>query len=102
MLYRAASVRQGTYMRRLFARLRGGGPELHVADPRFDDWEVVRDFEDLKTAQAWCRHAEHAGFEAVLTADWPLDRFGLGDISLRVRPADWSEAEIMLSNLDVD
>jgi hypothetical protein len=36
----------------------------------------------------------------VITSDWPLDRFGRGDISLRV-PADrWSEAEWHLSNLD--
>jgi hypothetical protein len=102
MLYRAASDRHGTYMKRLFARLRGGGPELHVADPRFDDWEVVRDFEDLKTAKAWCRHAEHAGFEAVLTADWPLDRFGQGDIALRVPPGRWSDAEDFVSGLDLE
>ena len=34
--------------------------------------------------------------DAVLTSDWPLDRFGRGDIALRV-PADrWSEAEELL------
>ncbi len=36
----------------------------------------------------------------MLTVDWPLDRFGHGDIALRVRPEDWSEAELLLSNLD--
>ena len=29
----------------------------------------------------------------MLTADWPLDRFGRGDIALRVPPGLWSEAE---------
>jgi hypothetical protein len=42
-----------------------------------------------------------AGIEAVLAADWPLDRFGHGDISLCVPPDQWSEAEMHLSNLDV-
>jgi hypothetical protein len=41
-----------------------------------------------------------ADIEAVLTADWPLDRFGHGDISLRVPGDRWSEAEWHLSNLD--
>ena len=36
----------------------------------------------------------------MLTVDWPLDRFGRGDIALRVQPEDWSEAELLLSNLD--
>jgi hypothetical protein len=42
------------------------------------------------------------GIEAVLTVDWPLDRFGRGDIALRVQPEDWGEAEMLLSNLDLD
>ena len=41
--------------------------ELHVGDPRFDDWEVVHDFEDLETARAWRQHLEEAGMEAVIT-----------------------------------
>ena len=36
----------------------------------------------------------------MLTADWPLDRFGRGDIALRVPAERWSEAELHLSNLD--
>jgi hypothetical protein len=72
---------------------------LHVADPRFDDWPVVRDFEDLPTAQAWRQHVEEAGIEAVLTADWPLDGFGRGDIALRVPPGDWSDADAFLDGL---
>ena len=82
---------------------RGQGPgRVHVADPRFDDWEPVRDFESLEIAQAWREHLASAGFDAVLTADWPLDRFGRGDIALRVPSGDWSEAEALLSNLEVD
>ena len=68
-------------------------PDLHVGDPRFDGWEVVRDFEDLPTAQAWRGQLADAGIQGVLTADWPLDRFGRGDIALRVPPGSWSDAE---------
>jgi len=67
--------------------------KLHLGDPQFDDWEVVRDFEDLESAQAWCQHLDEVGIEAVITADWELDRFGRGDIALRVPPGMWSEAE---------
>jgi hypothetical protein len=86
-------------------RLRGkaGGarePELRVGDPRFDAWEVVRDFEDLDTARAWRRHLDEAGIEAAITSDWPLDRFRRGDIALRVPPGRWSEAEEFLSRLE--
>jgi hypothetical protein len=73
--------------------------ELHVGDPRFDDWEVARDFEDVDTARAWRQHLAEAGIEAVITSDYPLDRFGRGDIALRVRSASWSEAEEFLSGL---
>jgi hypothetical protein len=75
-------------------------PDLHVGDPRFDGWEVVRDFEDLATAQAFRGQVAERGIEAVLTADWPLDRFGRGDIALRVPPGAWSDAEELLSGLD--
>jgi hypothetical protein len=75
-------------------------PDVHVGDPRFDGWEVVRDFEDLATAQAFRGQVAETGIEAVLTADWPLDRFGRGDIALRVPPGAWSDAEELLSGLD--
>jgi hypothetical protein len=79
-----------------------GQTPVFVDDPSFDSWEVVRDFADLRTARAWHQALIEAGIEAALTADWPLDRFGHGDIALRV-PADrWSEAEMHLSNLDSD
>ena len=79
-----------------------GKTPVQIDDPAFDSWEVVRDFGDVRTARAWHQALEEAGIEAVLTADWPLDRFGRGDIALRV-PADrWSEAELHLSNLDWD
>jgi hypothetical protein len=74
--------------------------DLHVGDPRFDAWDVVRDFEDLETAQAWRRQLLDAGIEAVLTADWPLDRFRRGDIALRVPPGRWSEANELLDEPD--
>ena len=62
--------------------------------------KVVRDFAELRTARAWHQALVDAGIEDVLTADWPLDRFGRGDIALRVPPDRWSEAEMHLSNLD--
>jgi hypothetical protein len=85
---------------RLGALLGGGEPAIHIGDPRFDDWEVVRDFEDLKAASAWRQQLAEAGIEAALTADWPLDRFGRGDIALRVPPGRWSDAEELLGGYD--
>jgi hypothetical protein len=67
-----------------------------VGDPRFDGWSVVRDFEDLATARAFRQQVSEAGIEAVLTSDWPLDRFGRGDIALRVPPEEWSDADDLL------
>ncbi|MEA2450183.1 MAG: hypothetical protein QOG63_2115 [Thermoleophilaceae bacterium] len=71
-----------------------------MGDPRFDGWEVVRDYEDLETARAFRQHVTEAGIEAVLTSDWPLDRFGRGDIALRVPPGGWSDAEELLGGLE--
>jgi hypothetical protein len=71
--------------------------ELRVGDPRFDDWPVVRDFEELPAARAWRRHLADCGLEAVLTSDWPLDEFGRGDIALRVEPRRYGEADELLS-----
>ena len=79
-----------------------GQRELRVGDPRFDDWEVVRDFEDVESARAWRQHLVEAGIEAAITSDWPLDRFGRGEIALRVPPGRWSDAEEYLSGLDLD
>ena len=79
-----------------------GATPVHVDDPAFDSWEVVRDFGDLRTARAWHQALEEAGITGALTSDWPIDRFGRGDISLRVRGEDWSEAELLLSNLDAE
>jgi hypothetical protein len=84
----------------------GGGGErpdqLHVGDPRFDDWEVVRDFEDVDSARSWCRHLTEVEIDAVITSDHPPDRFGRGEIFLQVPPDRWSEAEEFLSNLGLD
>lgn len=70
--------------------------DLFVGDPSYDGWEVVRDFEELDAAKAWRQHLAEAGIEAVLTSDYELDRFGRGDIALRVPPGMWSEAEELL------
>jgi hypothetical protein len=79
-----------------------GLAELRVGDPRYDDWEVVRDFDELETARAFRQSIEEGGIDAVLTADWPLDQFGRGDIALRVPPGRWSEAEELLGAADFE
>jgi hypothetical protein len=84
----------------LLNRKRAREPQVHVGDPRFDAWEVVRDFEELATARAFRQQLAEAGLDAVLTADWPLDRFERGDIALRVPPGLWSDAEELLSGMD--
>ena len=74
-----------------------GLDELHIGDPRYDDWDVVRDFTDLEAARAWRQQlAETSGIDGVLTSDWPLDEWGKGDIALRVPPGSWSDAEAAL------
>lgn len=89
---------------RMMAKLAGlgKGSRLHVADPRFDSWDTVREFGDLDTALAWRDRLREAGFQAELTSDWELDRFRRGDIRLEVPPGTWSDAEAMLENLDLE
>ena len=91
----------GDGLRRFFRDVGGpptkdGVAELKVGDASYDDWEVVRDFEELETARAWRQQLTDQGHEAVLTADHPLDKWGRGDIALRVPPGKWSEAEELL------
>lgn len=74
--------------------------ELYIGDARFDDWEVVRDFEDLQTAQAFCQLLDEQGLDAVITSDYELDEFHRGDIALRVPPGQWSDAEEALGDSD--
>ena len=87
-------------MSRRSRKPKGEETDLFVGDARFDDWEVVRDFEDLASAQAWRQHLAEAGIEAVMTSDWPLDQFERGDIAVRVPPGRWSDAEEALGELD--
>jgi hypothetical protein len=73
-----------------------GLAELHVGDASYDDWDVVRDFEDLEAARAWRQQLTDAGMDAVITSDYPLNEYGRGDIALRVPPGRWSEANELL------
>ena len=73
-----------------------GLDELRVGDAAYDDWDVVRDFEELETARAFCQGLTDRGMQAVLTADWPLDEWGRGDIALRVPRGSASDAEDLL------
>jgi hypothetical protein len=94
-------VALGDRFRRLFKDV--GGPihpdgvgELHVGDATYDNWEVVRDFDDLEAGRAWRQALTDQGIEAVLTADYPVNEYGRGDIALRVPPGRWSEANELL------
>jgi hypothetical protein len=73
-----------------------------VGDPRFDDWEVVADYEDLQTALAFRDGLRELRVDAELTADYPLDRFARGDIALRVPPGQYGDATVALDGLDPD
>lgn len=77
------------------------GADVHVADATYDDWVVVRDFDDLETALAFRDQLRGAGIKAVLTSDWELDSFRRGDIALRVESGDYGEAETLLSGFDL-
>jgi hypothetical protein len=91
----------GDRLRKIFGTA-GGTPhpdglaELHVGDAAYDDWDVVRDFEELETARAWRQQLTDAGVDAVLTSDYPLNEYGRGDIALRVPPGRWSDANELL------
>lgn len=72
--------------------------ELHIGNASYDDWDVVSDYPELETARAFCQALTDQGFDAVLTSDWPLDKFGRGDIALRVPPGRGIEAEELLDS----
>ena len=74
--------------------------ELKVGMAMYDDWDIVADFNDLDTARAWKQLLWERGMNSVLTSDYPLDRFGRGDISLRVEPGLGIEAEELLEGDD--
>jgi hypothetical protein len=46
--------------------------QVHLGDPRFDDWEVVADYEELDTALAFRDRLRELGLDAELTTDHPL------------------------------
>jgi hypothetical protein len=76
-------------------------PQVHVGDPRFDDWEVVADYEDLDTALAFRDGLRELGLAAELTADHPLDEFKRGDIALRVPGDQYGDATVALDGLEL-
>jgi hypothetical protein len=84
---------------RLF-RGRKSSSHLHVGDPRFDDWEVVADYEELETALAFRDGLRELNLTAELTADHPLDQFARGDIALRVPADQYGDATVALDGLD--
>jgi hypothetical protein len=70
-----------------------GLDELRVGDAAYDEWDTVQDFGELETARAFRQSLAERGFDAVLTADWPPDEFGRGEITLRVPPGRGIAAE---------
>ena len=74
-----------------------GLAELKVGDAVYDDWDVVEDFGELETARAFCQSLTDRGLEAVLTADWPVDEYGRGDIAVRVPRGRGPEAGELLA-----
>ena len=79
-----------------------GADRIQINDPRFDDWVTVHEFEDLATGLAWRDVLREHGMPAELTSDWELDRYNRGDIHLQVPPGMWSEAEELVSGLDLE
>jgi hypothetical protein len=75
-----------------------GIDELQIGDAAYDDWDIVRDFEDLDTARAFRQVLAEQGYVAVLTSDWPPDEWGRGDISLRVPAGQGLDAEELLES----
>lgn len=61
-----------------------GLAEVAIGDAAYDDWDIVADYGELETARAFRQALDEAGFQTMLTSDWPLDEYGRGDISLRV------------------
>lgn len=74
--------------------------ELKVGMAMYDSWDIVADFGDLATARAWKELLWERGMNSVLTSDYPLDRFGRGDVSLRVEAGLGIEAEELLEGDD--
>ncbi len=74
--------------------------DVHVGDPRFDDWEIVADFEDVQTARAFAGRLGELGIDNAITTDWPLDEFGRGDVALRVPAERYGDATVALDGLD--
>ena len=70
-----------------------------MGDPRFDDWEVVADYEELETALAFRDGLRELGLAAELTSDYPLDEFKRGDIALRVPADQYGDATVALDGL---
>jgi hypothetical protein len=69
-------------------------------DPRMDSWETVSTFEDQTTAVTWRDQLRAMGLDAGCVADYPLDRFGRGEIYLVVPPGQWSRANEIVENID--
>ena len=76
--------------------------QLHIGAAAFDDWAAVEEYEDLETALAFRDRLRDLGLQAELTADYELDRFGRGAISLCVPPDQYGDATVALDGLDLE
>lgn len=73
---------------------------MSIGDPRLDGWETVSVFDEQTTALAWRDQLRGMGVAASLTADYPLDRHGRGEVYLVVPPEQWSRANEIVDNID--
>ncbi len=71
-----------------------------MGDPRFDDWQTVDEYGDLATATAFAGRLSELGIPNALTADWPLDRFGRGEVYLQVPAVSYDDASAALEAWD--
>ena len=83
----------------LFSR-KSREPRVHIADPRFEDWETVDEYEDLATATAFAGRLAELDIPNALTSDWPLDRSGRGAIYLQVPGDRYDDAAVALDAWD--
>lgn len=87
----------------LFSRRRSNaGKEPYVDDPRFDGWETLVTFEQLDLAQAFAGRLRELDIPCALTADFPPDAHGRGDVYLQVPPDRYGDATVALEGLDLD
>ena len=76
-------------------------PQVHVDDPRLDNWATVEEYEDVSTAGAFAGRLTELGIPNALTADWEPDKHGRGTIFLQVPTEHYDDATVALEGWDL-